>query len=865
MTEVLLDSIVSPGFGKLVFNKSTDFLSGHYGVRLNSVDKINVNKELISSTNFYYQYPITSNNSSGLPSGVPTSTTRVFLDSLVVKDRSSYRVQGYSFDYESLSSLPVRLSYAKDHWGYFNGASNSTSIPDVIPTARKTYFPTLSWANRNPNYNYSKIGMLKKITYPTGGYTQINYEANKVNETTEVGGVRVSQTTTYPIIGAPSMIKKYQYSGGQSGSDLTTSYYSEYNVYVYSAPNCGAAVVNTIPVYKASNWTHYSMGKYGGGSVGYATVKILNGLNGEDGFEEHQFTVAFDTPGGPTMLGSNIIPDRTYSNFGWNNGEKQRDIYYNSSSTKIKDVIYSYTSDLTNEKTNYFVSLRKTGPLTGAGHLIDYCSCGYSGIITDPTYNYPFINQDFDAYAYFFTSKWRYLSFKTETNYDVNGQNPVATTTNFYYEVPGHAQMTLEEMRDSKGNFFRKRYYYTADCDTTVMNFLTLKSKHIISQPVDIRKYDNGLLAEGQQIKYNDYGQPTDLYVAETNGSDVSFTPSNPYRFSHKVNYQYDSNNNLIQASKDYNIPTTYLWSYNGSMPVVKAENVTNTVLTAAVIAAGASNVETFWRGFNNIATDASQQTAWKNFNSALRNNSTLLNAKVSTYTYAPLIGMTSQTDPNGVTTYYEYDPMERLKNVRDKDLYILGRNYYHYYSDASSDAATLNVSQSTISSVYTATSTPLAITANCSWTITSNSPSWLSVNTASGNLSGSVNVIATGNTGVLRTGILTVTYGRSQTKTVTVTQAANTTTLITDQIYLAFPRRATTINVAITSNTTWTAAVSSGAVSWLRVSNVSGSGNATLGVQTLSDIGSGSRGGYVTIATTDGLKSVQINVLQSY
>jgi len=54
-------------------------------------------------------------------------------------------------------------------------------------------------------------------------------------------------------------------------------------------------------------------------------------------------------------------------------------------------------------------------------------------------------------------------------------------------------------------------------------------------------------------------------------------------------------------------------------------------------------------------------------------------NALMTTYTYNPLIGVTGSTDAKGETTYYEYDPFQRLMNIKDKDGNIIKNYTYHY------------------------------------------------------------------------------------------------------------------------------------------------------------------------------------------
>ena len=51
--------------------------------------------------------------------------------------------------------------------------------------------------------------------------------------------------------------------------------------------------------------------------------------------------------------------------------------------------------------------------------------------------------------------------------------------------------------------------------------------------------------------------------------------------------------------------------------------------------------------------------------------------SEMTTYTHLPGVGMTSQTDPNGYTTYYEYDALGRLSAIRDNERRLLKSYQY--------------------------------------------------------------------------------------------------------------------------------------------------------------------------------------------
>ncbi|MCF8457026.1 MAG: hypothetical protein K9H62_13940 [Bacteroidales bacterium] len=58
------------------------------------------------------------------------------------------------------------------------------------------------------------------------------------------------------------------------------------------------------------------------------------------------------------------------------------------------------------------------------------------------------------------------------------------------------------------------------------------------------------------------------------------------------------------------------------------------------------------------------------------------VDAEMITYTHKPLVGVTSKTDANNITTYYEYDDYRRLEITKDHEGNILGKNIYKYINE---------------------------------------------------------------------------------------------------------------------------------------------------------------------------------------
>lgn len=167
-----LSSITFRGYTVNFIAENTDRLDLTGGHRLKQVVVLH-NSDTIKNFKFFHSY-FTS---------IAGNAEYLRLDSLVEFGKGGVRMPAHKFSYYEALTKPTKNSYSIDHWGYFNGANNSTLLPRYFkPNLQQfynyDYFINFKGANRNPAFDYTQYGMLQQINYPTGGAVKVEYEPN---------------------------------------------------------------------------------------------------------------------------------------------------------------------------------------------------------------------------------------------------------------------------------------------------------------------------------------------------------------------------------------------------------------------------------------------------------------------------------------------------------------------------------------------------------------------------------------------------------------------------------------------------------------------------------------------------------------
>jgi YD repeat-containing protein len=234
---------------------------------------------------------------------------------------------------------------------------------------------------------------------------------------------------------------------------------------------------------------------------------------------------------------------------------------------------------------------------------------------------------------------------------------------------------------------------------------------------------------------------PTNAFTTSSITSQGTLLKDNTYEPRIYID-NFDGLGNILQQHSANAPAQSYQWGYNDQYPVVKITNATNSefyfqnyeestasgVLTGTshtghkssssslvgwAIPDGKSYVISYWY---------LTSTGWKysgelpyytnSYYQYTMTSGTAYDdvriypqgAQMTTYTYDPLIGMTSSTDAKGETTYYEYDLLGRLINIKDKDGNIIKNINYVY---GAPNLIVENITGTAVTINYTTTAAP--------------------------------------------------------------------------------------------------------------------------------------------------------------
>ncbi len=325
--------------------------------------------------------------------------------------------QPYRFFYETSIPLARRLSLARDHWGYYNGADGNKGLIPTISIVSHEY-PNLT--NRTPNEDKMKAGILKEVQYPTGGSTKFVFEAHRESATSIVGGLRIKQILIQESSASTPKIKNYTYDYGRlyAGQPqyVESTAYHEYTS--ASLPDLGFIISSNI---------RSSLKTTQGYHIGYSVIWVEEPGNGKSTYRYFNST--------PGHSYSYPPPPAQYE---IGTGELFEEMHEDANGLLVQSSRSYFITDL--EKS---INAKRVVSL----NCVDGCATD-NGLM--------YTNQYVLVKNYTIGTGRRLLAMKSDY------KDGATTSTTFYYS-PNHNQPIRTEMAKSDGKINETSSYFTKD------------------------------------------------------------------------------------------------------------------------------------------------------------------------------------------------------------------------------------------------------------------------------------------------------------------------------------------------------------------------------------------------------------------
>ncbi len=591
------------------------------------------------------------------------------------------------------------------------GSSNTVTKTFTIPAAQKVQFDieidqhstTASYAKLEKNTEngwveifsftsdtYKVESLLANTTYrlvgipggESGAHSdKVTLEAEWVVPTGVTDlygpGLRVKQVNQREKAGGAVInVRKFEYTDTQGASSgiLYSEPIFSYRKFVKENPNTTSEVITPIIVQRSgSAFQHF------GDMLGYSRVVETVGINGENG----QIVDIYNAD--PTAMLTALGPEYTLTYAPQQHPFAPSFYAYWQYGQLLESTVYRKRKVGQESGADYKkVQYTKNTFDFKAGTSIRGLSIG-SVNVDDYTTHIDILGVDFyDEIHYKLAAVWEKLIKTEQTTYS-NDEVGQTTVTEYTYEtIPNHLQVKSQSVTGSDGRKTISEYTYPLDYGVDPIHpfIADLEEKNMHSSVIEelnILEYGGTREVLGGKItKYNGTSfQPEEIYtlkIGETavlEGSlykSTSYTGSNALMdslYESRVQFTYRGGN-LIEQQLTNGNAMSYVWGYDDQYPVAQVQNATYSDIE------GLSEFPTNF-DLNTGGLSPAQASALRNLPGAL----------ATTMVFKIGEGMQSQTSPNGLTTYYEYDTFKRLKYVKDKDNNILRKMEYKYQVNA--------------------------------------------------------------------------------------------------------------------------------------------------------------------------------------
>lgn len=259
---------------------------------------------------------------------------------------------------------------------------------------------------------------------------------------------------------------------------------------------------------------------------------------------------------------------------------------------------------------------------------------------------------------------FKVLFIKSSTS---NNQLKVENTLNILYSSsqnffePEHNLLTKSLSTDFSGTITEQKIFYPKD-----LNNQKLLNANLLSVPLKTELLLDGELTSKSETKFDD---PATVYPTSQIAYDLQ--NQNPQTLGTVENY--DEMGNIREIKDKSGISTVTIWGYHKTQPIAVIMGVTYAqvaVLPVIIAAINASDADN-----DNSANEGALLQALDN----LRKDAFLKNYQMTTYTYDPLIGVTTTTSPSGFREINIYDSANRLLKVTDNNGKTLKEFKYNY------------------------------------------------------------------------------------------------------------------------------------------------------------------------------------------